>query len=166
MSKHCESANDLEVLVVVWVDAEAGHKAVDHQVHVSTLAPSAPGERLCGVEQESLRVHTHTLLSSAHSERGFDGKTSNTDTLTLRSITIDCTRRKMTEWSSQLMYVQAFDSLTQAMAALSVNCLLLLWPARAFLRLSKNNFCMETAHSNKSESIWNYFYFWKSGIRK
>lgn len=80
MSKHCESAADLEVLVVVWVDAEAGHKAVDHQVHVSTLAPSAPGERLSGVEQESLRskhMRAHTFLSSAHSERGFDWKSSN-----------------------------------------------------------------------------------------
>lgn len=46
------------MLVVAWVDAEAGHKAVDHQVHVSTLAPGAPGERLCRVEQESLRGHT------------------------------------------------------------------------------------------------------------
>lgn len=54
MSRPCESEADLEVLVVVWVDAEAGHKAVDHQVHISTLAPSAPGERLSGVKQESL----------------------------------------------------------------------------------------------------------------
>lgn len=53
------------MLVVVWVDAEAGHKAVDHQVHVSTLAPSAPGERLSGVEQKSLRVHTQTEVKNA-----------------------------------------------------------------------------------------------------
>lgn len=57
LSMHCESAADLEVLVVVWADAEAGHKAVDHKVYVSTLAPGAPGEWLSGVEQESLRVH-------------------------------------------------------------------------------------------------------------
>lgn len=51
MSKHCDVVADPEMLVVVWVDAEAGHKAVDHQVHVSALAPRAPGERLGGVEQ-------------------------------------------------------------------------------------------------------------------
>lgn len=102
MSKHCESTADLEVLVVVWVDAEAGHKAVDHQVHVSTLAPGAPGEGLSGVEQESLGevIHTNTQIfvcQLSSFRKGTDGKILHTDRLTLRSITIDCTKRKMTE---------------------------------------------------------------------
>lgn len=69
MSKHRKSAADLEMLVVVWVDAEAGHEAVDHQVHISALTPGAPGERLSGVEQEGLSVHTQTEFAPVHTER-------------------------------------------------------------------------------------------------
>lgn len=60
--------------------------------------------------------------------------------ITFRSMTMDWTRRKMVEWSSQLMYVEALHSLTQAMAALSISCLLPPWPAKAFRKLSRNSF--------------------------
>lgn len=60
--------------------------------------------------------------------------------ITFRSMTMDWTRRKMVEWSSQLMYVDALHSLTQAMAALSISCLLPPWPAKAFRKLSRNSF--------------------------
>lgn len=67
---------------------------------------------------------------------------------------MDCTSRNMTELSSQLMYVDALHSLTQAIAALSVSCLLPPCPARAFLRLSRNSFCrIQTRHSY-NQTLW------------
>lgn len=44
----------LKVLVVVWIDAETGNKAVHHELHVSILAASPPPERFGWVEQQSL----------------------------------------------------------------------------------------------------------------
>lgn len=67
---------------------------------------------------------------------------------------MDCTSRKMTELSSQLMYVDALHSLTQAIAALSVSCLLPLCPARAFLRLSRNSFCRIQSRDSYKQTLW------------
>lgn len=67
---------------------------------------------------------------------------------------MDCTSRKMTELSSQLMYVDALHSLTQAIAALSVSCLLPLCPARAFLRLSRNSFCRIQSRDSYNQTLW------------
>lgn len=75
---------------------------------------------------------------------------------TLRSMTMDWTRRKMVEWSSQLMYVDALHSLTQAIAALSISCLLPPCPAKAFRKLSKNSFCKQdrkSAYKSWSQSL-------------
>lgn len=69
---------------------------------------------------------------------------------TLRSMTMDWTRRKMVEWSSQLMYVEALHSLTQAIAALSISCLLPPWPAKAFRKLSRNSFCRHNRKGKES----------------
>lgn len=50
----CSREAYLKVLVVVWVNAEAGHKAIHHEVQVCVLAACPPPERLGRVEQQSL----------------------------------------------------------------------------------------------------------------
>ena len=53
-------ATDLKVLLIVGVDPEAGHEAVDHEVHVCVLAARSSREGLGGVEEQRLEGQ-HTL---------------------------------------------------------------------------------------------------------
>lgn len=50
-----EGRTHLEVLVVVGVDAEAGDKAVNHEIHICTLITCPPGEGLGWVKEQGLK---------------------------------------------------------------------------------------------------------------
>lgn len=56
------------MLVVVRVDAETGDKAVDHKVHIGTLAARATREWLCGIEEQGLTGDTKASSWSGQGE--------------------------------------------------------------------------------------------------
>lgn len=51
----------LKVLVVVRVNAETGHKAIHHELHISILTARSPPEGFGWVEQQSLMKHSHLM---------------------------------------------------------------------------------------------------------
>lgn len=158
----CKTAHGLhlKVLVVVRIEAETGDEAVHHEFHISVLAASSPPEGFGWVEQQRLVGRerkppvTHDNFNEPLPLPQWRIQSTLTRRysamITFRSMTMDWTRRKMVEWSSQLMYVEALHSLTQAMAALSISCLLPPWPAKAFRKLSRNSFWQ----SQGREAVW------------
>lgn len=84
------------MLVVVRSDAETGDEAVHHELHVCVLAACAPPERFGGVEEQSL-VGTSARDTEATLLRHFSHGGGRGEADTFRSMTMDCTRRKIVE---------------------------------------------------------------------